>query len=77
MIDHHPGPSCKGKQDVKIKNKKKQLTWGDPFQTNPSSQTSSSTSSDIIRIVFQNINGFGYTSENSKAENIRTFIKKI
>jgi hypothetical protein len=65
MIDHHPGPSCKDKQDVKQQMKDKQQIWGDSIKGKASTLVSSS---ETIRIAFQNINRFGYTEKNTKAE---------
>jgi exonuclease III len=73
MIDHHPGPSCEDKQDENQSEKNKQQTWGDSIKNKTSTKSSSS---GTIRIAFQNINGFGYTDKNNKAENIRSFIKE-
>jgi hypothetical protein len=74
MIEHHPGPSCSDNQDVNyIAKQSKQQTWGDSIKSK-GSKNKLSPSSEIIRLAFQNINGFGYTENNSKAENIRSFI---
>ena len=71
MSNHHPDPaSCPDKQELNNKENK-QPTWGDTLKI-----YSSSSSQNIIRIVFQNINGFGYTDKHSKTDSIRSFIQK-
>ena len=41
-------------------------TWGD--------EMASQKSSKILRIIFQNINGFGYTKDSAKVKNIKAFL---